>query len=352
VADKENTMVVVVQKNGNDVNDFRAPVAQSKIEIVGHDIQVAEYLGHRVVTFAMIDRLHQRPPGTARRNFNTNQSRLVKGEDYFHIVDSERLNVFRTSGILAAAANEIIFLSESGYLLLVKSFKDDLAWDVQRQLVAGYFRGAAIALASVAALPYLKVVPLLCHELDRVGLAVSAIAAAGIRYAPTPGKSWSALTERLALPVEIPTKNREELESRIWRSLCDLGGVNAPERIPRGALPRIWALLNHMNRFYSGGRERIGGTRQVDDPRALLVGPPKPVATLDGITLRQAFSKQTALHLESQLGNVAVSELLGYDRSFLGRLPNIGGKKVAEIESFFAGYGLRLGMLPDKPASS
>lgn len=343
-----NVLVVSDQKEGSH-NAFRAPVAQSKIEIVGQDIQVAEYLGHRVVTFAMIDRLHQRPPGTARRNFNTNQSRLVKDEDYFHIIDSGRLNVFRTSGIIAAAANEIIFLSESGYLLLVKSFKDDLAWNVQRQLVAGYFRAAAIARPSVAALPDLKAVPLLCHELDRVGLAVSAISAAGIRYSPTPGKSWSALTEQLALPVEIPAKSREELESRIWRSLCDLGGVNTPDRIPRGALPRIWALLNHMNRFYSGGRERIGGTRQLVDPRNLLVGPPKPAATLDGITLRQAFSKQTALHLESQLGNVAVLELLAYDRSFLRRVPNIGEKKVDEVERFFAGYGLRLGVLPEKP---
>ncbi|EGQ61577.1 hypothetical protein GGI1_07452 [Acidithiobacillus sp. GGI-221] len=61
-------MVVVVQKKGNDVNDFRAPVAQSKIEIVGQDIQVAEYLGHRVITFAMIDRLHRRPSGTAKND--------------------------------------------------------------------------------------------------------------------------------------------------------------------------------------------------------------------------------------------------------------------------------------------
>ena len=337
---------------GNGAQNFRALVAPPKIEIAGQDIQVAEYLGRRVVTFAMIDHLHQRPPGTARRNFSTNQSRLVKGEDYFHIVDSERLNVFRTSGILAAAANEIIFLSESGYLLLVKSFKDDLAWDVQRQLVAGYFRSAAFGRGAVAALPDLKAVPLLCHELDRVGLAVSAIAAASLRYSQNPGKAWDTWTERLNLPVASVAKSRDEMESRIWRSLCDLGGADIPNRIPRGALPRIWALLNHMNRFYSGGRERIGGTQQVIDPRALLVGPPKPVGALDGIYLRQAFSKQTALHLESQLGDIAVSELLAYDRSFLRRLPNIGEKKVAEIESFFAGYGLRLGMSPDKSASS
>lgn len=32
------------------------------------------------------------------------------------------------------------YLTESGYLLLVKSFTDDLAWNVQRQLVNSYFK--------------------------------------------------------------------------------------------------------------------------------------------------------------------------------------------------------------------
>ena len=31
-------------------------------------------------------------------------------------------------------------ITESGYLMLVKSFTDDLAWEVQRELVKGYFR--------------------------------------------------------------------------------------------------------------------------------------------------------------------------------------------------------------------
>ena len=35
---------------------------------------------------------------------------------------------------------DITLITESGYLMLVKSFTDDLAWDVQRQLVNSYFR--------------------------------------------------------------------------------------------------------------------------------------------------------------------------------------------------------------------
>jgi hypothetical protein len=36
---------------------------------------------------------------------------------------------------------EIMLITETGYLMLVKSFKDDLAWAVQRALVTSYFKG-------------------------------------------------------------------------------------------------------------------------------------------------------------------------------------------------------------------
>lgn len=42
----------------------------------------------------------------------------------------------------ALRRNDVILLAESGYLMLVKSFTDDLAWQVQRQVVNGYFRQA------------------------------------------------------------------------------------------------------------------------------------------------------------------------------------------------------------------
>ena len=342
--------VIDLTKDG-DGNGSQVPVAPSRIEIAGQDMQMVEYHGRRVVTFAMIDRLHQRPSGTAKKRFNENKSRLAAGED-FYLVDYAQRSVLRTFEI-EVPPRGLTLLTLSGYLLLVKAFSDDLAWNVQRRLVSSYFLPKAMVGSSQGkVLSDLKAVPLLCHEKDRIGQAVTVIAAASIKFASSPEKSWHTLAERLQLPAPSPAKSREEMELRIWRSLCDLGGADMPDRIPRGALPRIWALLNHMNRFYSGGRERIGGTRQAIDPRNVLVGPPKPVAALHGMTLRRAFSKQTAIHLESQLGDIPVTELLGFDRSFLGRVPNIGGKKVAEIESFFAGYGLRLGMSPDKSASS
>jgi hypothetical protein len=97
-----------------------------------------EVNGERVVTLAMIDRVHGRSDGTARRNFNANRSRLVAGEDFSKISADE----FRTRfpGQLSGRVTEdVTVLTESGYLMLVKSFTDDLAWAVQRSLVRTYF---------------------------------------------------------------------------------------------------------------------------------------------------------------------------------------------------------------------
>lgn len=35
---------------------------------------------------------------------------------------------------------KLILLTESGHLMLVKTFTDDLSWEVQRQLVNSYFK--------------------------------------------------------------------------------------------------------------------------------------------------------------------------------------------------------------------
>lgn len=92
-----------------------------------------EVAGERVLTLAMVDEVHGRPSGTARRNFNANKERLVEGEDFIvrNSSDSAALGI--------RAANGITLLTESGYLMLVKSLTDDLAWQVQKALVKSYF---------------------------------------------------------------------------------------------------------------------------------------------------------------------------------------------------------------------
>lgn len=101
-------------------------------------LSIVEYQGQRVVTFAMIDEVHGRPEGTARKRFNDNKDHFVDGEDYYS-VDSTQKSELRTFGI-EVPNRGLTLMTESGYLMLVKSFTDDLAWKVQKQLVKGYFK--------------------------------------------------------------------------------------------------------------------------------------------------------------------------------------------------------------------
>lgn len=104
------------------------------VKIGNQEISVKEFQGKRVVTFKDVDMVHERPEGTARRNFNTNKKHLIEGEDYFVRNSYEAKDEFG-----ATAPNGLVLLTEQGYLMLVKSFTDDLAWQVQRELVNTYF---------------------------------------------------------------------------------------------------------------------------------------------------------------------------------------------------------------------
>lgn len=106
--------------------------------INGNYMAIKEYNSQRVVTFKDIDTVHGRPEGTARRNFNQNKQRFIEGVDFFVVKPSDvQTNEFRTSEINNRGTT---LITESGYLMLVKSFTDDLSWTVQRELVNIYFK--------------------------------------------------------------------------------------------------------------------------------------------------------------------------------------------------------------------
>lgn len=44
--------------------------------------------------------------------------------------------------------NDITLITESGYLMLVKSFTDDLAWTVQRALIKTYFKAQELTVSN------------------------------------------------------------------------------------------------------------------------------------------------------------------------------------------------------------
>jgi len=121
------------------------------IKIGNQEITTKEYRGQKVVTFKDIDLVHERPEGTARHRFAENRERFVVERDYFVVnpqtLENTELDGKRPIGIEAVSPRGTAFLTERGYLMLVKSFTDDLAWEVQGQLVDGYFRVKEVAVS-------------------------------------------------------------------------------------------------------------------------------------------------------------------------------------------------------------
>lgn len=119
------------------------------ITIENTEMQVKEYNGKRVVTFKDIDAVHQRAVGTAKRNFNKNKKHFIDGEDYIKVcVDEIRTN--KIMNISNKARNDVVLITESGYLMLAKSFTDDLSWQVQRCLVNNYFNKPFVAQQTIS----------------------------------------------------------------------------------------------------------------------------------------------------------------------------------------------------------
>ncbi len=118
------------------------------VKINNADLLVKEINGQRVVTFKDIDMLHERVEGTAKRNFSDNKKHFIENEDYFFVkpADVQKYEI-RTSEINNRGT---YLITESGYLMLVKSLQDDLAWKVQRELVNNYFRAKKIVQAKLS----------------------------------------------------------------------------------------------------------------------------------------------------------------------------------------------------------
>lgn len=111
----------------------------ANVTINNTDLPLAEYNGQRVITFQMIDTVHERATGTASRNFRENRTRFIEGVDFIEPT-SDEIRRMSEQGIFPPRSARGVLITESGYLMLVKSLTDDLSWSVQRQLVQAYFR--------------------------------------------------------------------------------------------------------------------------------------------------------------------------------------------------------------------
>jgi hypothetical protein len=116
------------------------------ININNHNLKVKKFNDKRIVTFREIDTVHERVSGTAGRNFRDNREYFIEGEDYFELKGSEAYDFATTYniGTNPSKVRNLILITESGYLLIVKTLQDDLAWEVQRKLIKNYFRAKEI----------------------------------------------------------------------------------------------------------------------------------------------------------------------------------------------------------------
>ncbi|MBA3006154.1 MAG: ORF6N domain-containing protein [Desulfocapsa sp.] len=129
------------------------------------------YQGRPVVTLRMVDEFHGRVERTALRNFKTNRKHFIEGEDFFMVPYEEwkellgggtavrnsyggpgkkeagestkfvgsRGGIAGRNSSRDKQRNPMIFLTETGYLMVVKSLTDDKAWAIHRAMVKAYF---------------------------------------------------------------------------------------------------------------------------------------------------------------------------------------------------------------------
>lgn len=119
-----------------------------KMIILNEEIEIKEYNSERVITAWDIAKLHGRDVREVNQQFNRNIKNLIEKEDYFVV---NRNNISPSDSVIQKShkviqdfipnnVKGIILFTQSGYLLLAKTFTDKRSWDIQRRLVKSYFK--------------------------------------------------------------------------------------------------------------------------------------------------------------------------------------------------------------------
>lgn len=116
-------------------------VKENDLTIKNNTLRIVEYKGKKVISSYDIARLHSKEAKRVNEQFERNKDRLQEGVDYF-LIDREEFAVADSDHKISSKSRhkfERLF-TERGYLKLVKSFTDDLSWEVQDILVDSYFK--------------------------------------------------------------------------------------------------------------------------------------------------------------------------------------------------------------------
>lgn len=139
-----------------DMDQTPAKINRPVVQIAGTQVQQISYKGEPVVTFAMVDEVHQRTDGTARRNFNDNRERFEEGRDFITLNQPNEIRSLGFTRPQGGTPASVVLLTERGYLKLVKPMQDDRAWQVQGEMIDCYFKVKEVALASPPPSPALS----------------------------------------------------------------------------------------------------------------------------------------------------------------------------------------------------
>lgn len=114
---------------------------ENKIIIFNKEIEIKEYNGERVITAYDIAELHGRDVKVINQQFNNNRNKFIENEDYF-VANKNLIHKLKSLTLENNLQNlkEIILFTDTGYLLLTKTFNDELSWKIQRELVKAYFK--------------------------------------------------------------------------------------------------------------------------------------------------------------------------------------------------------------------
>lgn len=112
-----------------------------EITIADSKIAVKEYNGERVVTAYDIAKLHKRDVREVNQQFKRNIERFEENNDYY-IVDKNyfKENLESECDYIPNNVLNLVLFTETAYLLLIKTFKDEISWDIQKHLIKKYFK--------------------------------------------------------------------------------------------------------------------------------------------------------------------------------------------------------------------
>lgn len=205
------------------------------VTIGSSSLQTKEYRNLRVVTFKDVDAVHERADGTASRNFRANRERFIENEDYFELNQPDEIRRLGLSRPQGGVPDKVILLTESGYLMLVKSFTDDLAWKVQRQLVKSYFRAKEAQPRPMNLMEMLALQVQINQELsDRVDTVEEKVSTMVETLAlPSPGAdTWQkTMNARMNKLCTRHALDHEATRSDLYNSLEDVARVNLKSRL-------------------------------------------------------------------------------------------------------------------------